>query len=73
MMAVPEIMREIMDLSRQDRSYLAKKLIESLEGEEPFSEEEKAVFSRRSREIRESVVQPLSLGQLKEALAVGLE
>ena len=66
MVAVTEIMDELLGLPRADRSYLATKLIESLETDEPFTAGELEVFRRRSREIREGVVKPLSLEQLEQ-------
>jgi hypothetical protein len=37
MAVFPEIMQEVLKLPRTDRSYLAKKLIESLEVDESFT------------------------------------
>ena len=65
MAVVSEIMQEVLKLPRTDRSYLAKKLIESLEVDESFTIEEMEIFQRRSREIREGSVKPLTLEQLQ--------
>ena len=66
MTAVAEIMREVLKLPRTDRSYLAKKLIESLEMDETFTAEEFGIFERRSREIHNGSVKPLTLEQLQQ-------
>ena len=66
MAAFPEIMQEVLKLPRTDRSYLAKKLIESLEVDDPFTVEEMATFYHRSREIREGSVKPLTLEQFQQ-------
>jgi len=60
-----EIMQEVLNLPRADRSYLAKKLIESLEMDDSFTVEEMETFNRRSREIRDGSVEPLTLEQLE--------
>jgi len=65
MAAVLEIMQEVLNLPRTDRSYLAKKLIESLEMDDSFTVDEMESFKRRSREIREGSVKPLTLEQLQ--------
>jgi hypothetical protein len=66
MAVVLEIMQEVLNLPRTDRSYLAKKLIESLEIDDSFTVEEMEIFNRRSREIREGSVSPLTLEQLQQ-------
>ena len=65
MAAALEIMQEVLNLPRTDRSYLAKKLIESLEMDDSFTVEELETFKRRSREIREGAVKPLTLEQFQ--------
>jgi hypothetical protein len=72
MAVFPEIMQEVLKLPRTDRSYLAKKLIESLEVDEPFTVEEMTTFYRRSREIREGSVKPLTLEQLQQNVGARL-
>jgi len=65
MAAVTEIMHDVLKLPRTERSFLAKKLLESLECDETFSPIEMADFQNRSREIREGSDSPLTLGQLQ--------
>lgn len=60
MAVVSEIMQEGLRLPRTDRSYLAKK---------SFTVEEMKTFQRRSREIREGSVKPLTLEQLQRKVA----
>ena len=72
MAAVLDIMQEVLSLPRTDRSYLAKKLIESLEMDETFTVEELETFKRRSSEICEGSVSPLTLGQLERNVAARL-
>jgi putative addiction module component (TIGR02574 family) len=66
MAAVTEIMQDVLKLPRTERSFLAKKLLESLEADESFSAEEMEVFQSRSREIREGRVKPMTLEQLQQ-------
>lgn len=72
MAAVSEIMQEVLSLPRTDRSYLAKKLIESLEMDDSFTVEEMEIFNRRSREIRQGSVTPLTLEQLQQNVGARL-
>jgi hypothetical protein len=72
MAAVLEIMQEVLSLPRTDRSYLAKKLIESLEMDDSFTVEEMETFKRRSSEIREGTVSPLTLEQLERNVGARL-
>ena len=65
MFPVSELIEEVLSLPRTDRSYLAKKLIESLETDEAFTSEEMEIFSRRSREVRDGTVKPLTLEELQ--------
>lgn len=61
-----------MGFPRANRSYLARKLIGSLETDESFAAEELEVFRRRSREIRDGVVAPLTLEQFRQDIRVRL-
>jgi hypothetical protein len=72
MSAVLEIIQEVLSLPRTDRSYLAKKLIESLEMDDAFTVEDMETFNRRSREIREGSVTPLTLDQLQRNVVTRL-
>lgn len=65
MFPVSELIEGVLSLPRTDRSYLAKKLIESLETDEAFTSEEMEIFSRRSREVRDGTVKPLTLEELQ--------
>jgi len=65
MFPVSELIEEILSLPRTDRSYLAKKLIESLEMDEAFTSKEMEIFSRRSREVLDGTVKPLTLEELQ--------
>jgi len=66
MPAVTEIIQDVLNLPRAERSFLAKKLLESLESDESFSTEEMKVFQNRSQEIREGLVKPMTLEQLQQ-------
>jgi putative addiction module component (TIGR02574 family) len=66
MAAVTEIIQDVLKLPRTERSFLAKKLLESLETDESFSAEEMEVFQSRSREIHEGRVKPMTLEQLQQ-------
>lgn len=72
MAAVLEIIQEVLNLPRIDRSYLVKKLIESLETDDSFTIEEMETFNRRSREVREASVKPLTLEQLEQSVGARL-
>lgn len=72
MAAVSDIMQEVLSLPRTDRSYLAKKLIESLEMDESFTTEEIKALNQRSRETRDGSVKPLTLEQLQQHVAAQL-
>ncbi len=69
MAPVTEIMQDVLKLPRTERSFLARKLLESLESDETFSSVEMADFQKRSREIREGSVSPLTLEQLQQEVA----
>lgn len=72
MAAVTEIMQNVLKLSRTERSFLARKLLESLETDESFSAEEMQIFQNRSREIREGSVKPLTMEQLQQEVSARL-
>jgi hypothetical protein len=72
MAAVTEIMQDVLKLPRTERSFLAKKLLESLETDESFSAEEMEIYQSRSREIREGTVKPLTLEQLQQEVSARL-
>jgi hypothetical protein len=69
MIAVTELIEKAIHLPRTDRSYLVKKIIESLENEESFTTEELKTFARRSLEFRDSSVKSLSLEELRRNVA----
>jgi len=64
MITVTEIMNEVLELPRSDRSYLASKIIESLDDEQDLSQEWRTEIDRRvaRRQSGESV--PVSRGEL---------
>jgi hypothetical protein len=70
MSAVAEIMEDLLKLPRTERSFLAKKLLESLDTDESFTAEEMDEFRGRSREISKRTVNPLSLEQLQQEVAL---
>ena len=72
MTAVTDLMHDVLKLPRPERSFLAKKLLESLETDETFDAEEMRIFEGRSREIREGTVKPLTLEQLRLEVAARL-
>lgn len=72
MAAVTEIMQDVLKLPRTERSFLAKKLLESLESGETFDAEELQIFESSSREIREGTVKPLTLDQLRQEVVARL-
>lgn len=69
MAAVTDIMRDVLKLPRTERSFLAKKLLESLESDESFNAEEMKEFQSRSLEIREGRVEPMTLTQLQREVS----
>lgn len=69
MAAVTEIMQDLLNLPRTERSFLAKKLLESLDADETFSASEMEDFRSRSREIRDGSVKPLTLEQLQQEVS----
>lgn len=56
-------MNDVLKLPRRERSFLAKKLLESFET--AFSAGEMQEFERRSSEVREGSVEPLTLEELQ--------
>ncbi len=72
MLVVSEIMQDVLKLPRTERSFLAKKLLESLETDESFSDGEMQEFERRSREVREGAVKPLTLEELRKDVSARL-
>lgn len=73
MAAVSEIMQDVLKLPRSERSFLARKLLESLESDESFSAHEMRLFQSRSREIREGSVKPLTLEQLQQEVTARMD
>ena len=59
------LIQDVLKLPRTERSFIARKLLESLENDESFSPEEMEIFERRSHETRTGSVSPLTLDQLK--------
>ena len=66
MAVVSEIIQDVLKLPRSERSFLARKLLESLESDEAFSAHEMELFQSRSREIREGSAKALTLEQLQQ-------
>lgn len=69
MQAMAEIIEDVLKLPRTERSFLAKKLLESLDADESFSAEEMREFERRSDEVRQGTVTPLTLEQFQKEVA----
>ncbi|MAS92293.1 MAG: hypothetical protein CMO55_03770 [Verrucomicrobiales bacterium] len=72
MASVTDIINDALTLPRSDRGYLAQKLIESLDDRDDFTDEEKATLDRRSQEMKDGTVEPLTLEQLKQQVRVNL-
>lgn len=72
MAAVGEIILDVLKLPRADRSFLAKKLLESLESDESFTPGEMREFECRSRDVRDGTVTPLTLEQLQHEVSARL-
>lgn len=72
MTTVTEIMADVLTLPRTDRGYIAQKIIESLDDETELPTEEKATLDRRSQELRDGTVKPISLEQLKQQVQSNL-
>jgi putative addiction module component (TIGR02574 family) len=69
MATVTEMMDNLLDLPRVDRSYLVKKLLESLEQTESLTADQRSMIDRRSSEMADGKVKPLSMEQLKQEVA----
>jgi len=69
MSTVTEIMDNVLDLPRADRSYLVKKLLESLEVTDSLTVNQQNMIDRRSSEMVNGKVKPLSMEQLKQEVA----
>ena len=69
MSTVTEIMDNVLDLPRVDRSYLVKKLLESLEVTDSLTVNQRSMIDRRSSEMAKGKVKPLSMEQLKQEVA----
>lgn len=72
MASVTDIINDALTLPRSDRGYLAQKLIDSLDDRDAFTDEEKATLDRRSQEMKDGTVEPLTLEQLKQQVRVNL-
>lgn len=72
MAVVGEIMQDVLKFPRADRSFLARKLLESLETDDSFTPKEMREFESRSREVREGTVSPLTLEQLQQEVSARL-
>ncbi|MEO7099164.1 MAG: addiction module protein [Luteolibacter sp.] len=59
-------------LSREDRAKLASRFLESLEIDGSLSADELQIFNRRSLEIHESTVKPLTFDELQRDVAARL-
>lgn len=66
-------MQDVLKLPRADRSFLDRKLLESLEKDDSFTPEEMREFESRSYEVRDWVVSPLTLEQLQREVSASLE
>ena len=66
---VTEIMDKVLELPRADRSYLAKKLLESLDRRDSLTVAQQSELDRRSSELSDGKVNPLSLEDLKRDVA----
>jgi putative addiction module component (TIGR02574 family) len=66
-MNLPEIEREALDLSEEERAELAQKLLLSLDSpsDSEISEDWVAEASRRARELDEGLVQPISAEEVR--------
>ena len=66
---VTQIMDNVLELPRADRSYLAKKLLESLDRRDSLTVAQQSELDRRSSELSDGKVNPLSLEDLKRDVA----
>ena len=69
MASVTEMMDNVLDLPRVDRSYLVKKLLESLDMTDSLTVNQRSMIDRRSSEMADGKVTPLSMEQLKQEVA----
>lgn len=69
MATLTEMMDNVLDLPRVDRSYLVKKLLESLERTDSLTVDQRSMIDRRSSEMADGKVKPLSMEQLKQDVA----
>jgi len=65
-------MQDVLKLPRADRSFLARKLLESLETDDSFTPKEMREFESRSHDVREGTVSPLTLEQLQQEVSARL-
>ncbi len=72
MASVTDIINDVLSLPRTDRGYLAQKLIESLDDERDLTDDEKATLDRRSQEMKDGTVTPLTLDELKQQVSESL-
>jgi len=73
MPTVTELISDVLDLPRADRTYLTKKLLESLEKTEALSQNEKSTLERRSQELKDGEGKGLGLDELKDAVRLKSE
>ena len=64
MTTVAQLMSEVLELPRSDRSYLASKLIESLDDEQELSPEWRAEIGRRVERRKSGESEPISQDEL---------
>ncbi len=69
MATVIEMMDNVLELPRADRSYLAKKLLESLDRTDSLTENQRNMIDRRSVELKNGKITPLNMEQLQEEVA----
>ena len=69
MATVMEMMDNVLELPRADRSYLAKKLLESLDRTDSLTENQRNMIDRRSVEMKNGQINPLSMEQLQQEVA----
>jgi putative addiction module component (TIGR02574 family) len=69
MATVIEMMDNVLELPRADRSYLAKKLLESLDRTDSLTENQRNMIDRRSVEMKNGKINPLSMEQLQQEVA----
>jgi hypothetical protein len=72
MSADSQIIQDVLKLPRAERSFLAKKLLESLETDAGFHQTEIQEFDQRSGEIRAGIVEPMTLDELQTQVSAQL-